>query len=70
MSEPVGTPIMRRADLADNEVVVWRYKREVDDAWLYEEDRYALNEWGDGTEPEQVIVDRQWYESLPEDPGP
>ena len=70
MNEPVGTPVMGRFDLADDDLVVWRYQREVDSAWLYNEDRSTLNEWNDGSEPEQVIVKRQWYEQLTEDPGP
>ena len=71
MSRPVGTPIQSRMDLADDELVVWRYQREVDDAWLYQEDRYALDYFDgeNGSEPEQVIVKRDWYETLPEDPG-
>lgn len=42
--------------------------REIDDAKLYQTDRYAFEE--DEGPIDRVEVERQWYESLPEDPEP
>ena len=58
--------------MSDDRILVWMMKRGVDGAKIYSDDIHAIERFpedGD-TEPVQVPVERQWYESLPEDWGP